>query len=82
MNIKKMEKEVLENSLLLDKKMKSFCVTSNKDKYIVFNQGEHKIVNTLKEGLEIGIKDFGKETGFVIKEISKTIPVFSSLIKL
>ena len=81
MNLKKMERQVKKNSALLDKKLKSL-IESNKDKYVVFHEGEHHIVNSLAEGLNKGIECFGKDTGFVLEKLTPAIPILSSLVKL
>ncbi|MCL5674956.1 MAG: hypothetical protein M1501_04355 [Candidatus Omnitrophica bacterium] len=81
MNMKKMEKEVKKNSLMLDKEMDSF-IKSAESKYVVYNKGKSYIADTLKNGVELGIKNFGEDTGFAVKKITKSMPILSSLVKI
>ena len=80
-DISKMEKQVKSNSNLLDKEFNSLIKTNN-GKYVVFHKGQHFIVNSLANGLTTGIEKFGIETGFVLKKLSKSTPIFSLLVKL
>ena len=46
MNLKKMENQVKKNSNLLEKSLTKL-IKGNKDKYIVFHNGEHLIADSL-----------------------------------
>ena len=81
MNIKKLEKEVINNSLQLEKKMPSL-LNKYKNKFIVYNKGECHYETSFEKGVEYGIKHFGENVGFVVKKITKQIPTFPSLVKL
>lgn len=81
MNMKKLEKEVKENSLMLEKDMDIF-IKLDKNKYVVYNKGKFYITPTLKEGVRVGIKQFGENIGFVVKKIAKSPMILSSLVKL
>lgn len=82
MNLKKLEKEVIENSELASSLMTHSFIKKYENKYIVFHKYNHYIVESLKAGIEKGIYEFGEKAGFLVKKITKVNPVFSSLIKL
>ncbi len=81
MNLKKLENEVKINSILFEGKLSTYLKT-NKDEYAVFNQGDIFFVNTFKEGVTLGIDKFGEKTGFVVKKVSKEMPILSALVTL
>jgi hypothetical protein len=81
MNIPKMEKQVMSNSILLEKKLTSL-MKDNSGKYVVFHKGEYYIADSLTNGLKIGIDTFGEETGFVLKQLLNSTPLLSLLVKL
>jgi len=81
MNLKKLEKEVMINSLILEDKLSTYIKT-HKDKYAVYNQGKVEFADSFKSGVEKGIEIFGENIGFVVKKVSKEMPILSSLVKL
>ncbi|PKL17925.1 MAG: hypothetical protein CVV49_08505 [Spirochaetae bacterium HGW-Spirochaetae-5] len=81
MNLKKLENEVMINSILFEDKLPVYIKT-HKDKYAVFNQGEIFFADSFKEGVNTGISQFGENIGFVVKKISKEMPILSSLVTL
>ena len=82
MNFKKLEKEVKENSSQLDEKIKNL-IKKQKDKYAVYNNGNVYFADSFKEGVNTGIKEFGEETGFVVKKVTKENHIIlSSLVTL
>lgn len=78
LNLKKMEKQVKENSLWLEKKMDYFIKTFSDKKFIVVHDGECYFTDTLENALKIGMQAFGADVGFVIEELTKNIPLVSS----
>ena len=80
-NLKKLEKEVKKNSNMLEPMIKKYMETK-KDQFIIFNKGEMEFAPSYNEGVDIGIKKFGADTGFVVKKITMNTPVFSSFVKL
>jgi hypothetical protein len=79
--MKKLEKEVKANSLMLEKDMDGF-IKSDKNKWVVYNKGKSYITSTLKKGVDLGIKHFGENIGFVVKKITKLPVILSSSVKL
>lgn len=81
MNLKKLEKEVKENSIMLEKTMSKY-IKSHKNKYIIFNKNEIYFANNLKSGVNKGINKFGENTGFVVKKVTNEIAIVSSLVTI
>ena len=80
-NIKKLEREVKINSILLDEKLTAYLKT-HKNKYVVFDSGKAFFEETFGEGVEKGVKEFGENVGFVVKKVTKSTPILSSLVKI
>lgn len=81
MNLKKLENEVMINSILFEDELQAF-MKSHKDKYAVYNQGKVFFADSFKEGVNTGISQFGEKIGFVVKKVSKEMPILSSLVTL
>jgi len=81
MNYKKMEKEVIENSYFLNSQLDKY-IKKHKNQYAVFNAGKIDIVQSYKEGVELGKKKYGEKIGFIVKKITDKTPVFSSFVCL
>ena len=80
-SMKKLEKQVKHNCVLLESKIPKLLKT-NKNQYVVFHNGKQFIKKTLHDSIECGIKEFGDDVGFAVKKITKIVPVMSTLIKL
>lgn len=81
MNFKKLEKEVMINSLILEDQMSTYIKTQ-KDKYAVFNEGDVIFTDSFKAGVNAGIDKYGENVGFVVKKVSKEMPILSALVIL
>ena len=79
--IKKLEKEVISNSYLLDNELHKHIKT-HKDEYIVFNNYEYVFTDTFEDGVDAGIKKFGENTGFVVSKVSNQPAIFSALVQV
>lgn len=79
MNMRKLEEEVIVNTILLEYNIEKHTKKYT-GKYIVFNEGEHYIVDSYSEGIKKGEEIFGEDKGFVVRKLSKTMPVCSSFV--
>ena len=78
---KKLIQQVKENSLLLDNS--SIDVTYGdrcKGKYVVFHKGKYTIVDSFSEAVDYGLKVFGKDVGFVVRQIGNVSHTLSTLV--
>lgn len=81
MNFKKLEAEVMCNSIKLDLIMPSL-MKNHKDKYVVFNEGVKFFTDDFGKAVDLGIKEFGEDVGFVATKVTNIKPFFSLLVKL
>ncbi len=77
----KLEKEVIEQSSLLDKSMK-FYFKTHKNKFVVFYKGTAEFCDSFGEAINKGLEIFGEEKGFVVGEVSNRTQVLSTLVRL
>jgi hypothetical protein len=77
----KMEKQVIKNSLLLDKIFDKL-IKENENKYVTFHNDKYFISDSFKSAYDTGIIKFGYSTGFVLKKLTKEIPIMSNLVEL
>ncbi|HPV96735.1 MAG: hypothetical protein QM472_02775 [Spirochaetota bacterium] len=81
MNLKKLESEVMINSIKLNDVLPGY-MKEHKGKHVAFNDGEAHFCDTLDECVAIGIKKFGEDVGFAVKKVSMEITILSSLVTL
>ncbi len=75
------ESQVRINSIHLESRLDSYLKTHH-NQYVIFNNNEAEFVSTFSEGVKKGIILYGENTGFVVKKVSKSPAVLSSLVKL
>jgi len=78
--MKKLEKQVKENSLALEKVISKY-MEEHKDKYAIYHNGAIDFVDNFGAAVKKGIETYGEDTGFVVKKITNLVPVLSSLVK-
>ena len=81
MSFKTLENDVMINSLMLEKIISSL-VKEHSGKYVVFYNDTKYFSNSFEDGVQEGINKFGENVGFVVKKVTKEIPVLSSLVTL
>lgn len=78
MPLSKLEQKVVHNAGLLDKKMDSL-VKDHAGKYVVFFEGKTEYSDDFNLALLKGDEVFGNQAGFVVRKVSKSVPVFACL---
>lgn len=78
---KKIENEVISNSGLVEARFSSYF-KEHENEYLIFNSGKEFFTKSFAEALKKGEKEFGEDTGFVVRKVSKQVPVLSALVKL
>jgi hypothetical protein len=77
----KLEKLVKKNAALLDKEMDSLT-KAHSGKFVSFSAGKMDFSNSFSAALEKGDSEFGVESGFVVRKITKSAPVFACLVQV
>jgi hypothetical protein len=80
-NMKKLEKMVKTNVIKLDRIMEGL-VKKHNNKYIVFNDGEKMFKKEYEEAYHAGLKRYGEDIGFVVRKISKSLPLVCNVKKV
>ncbi len=80
MNINKLEKEVIKNSLAVEKIMPDL-MKKHEGEYIVYNRGETYFTKDLREGVNLGIKKFGEKAGFAVMKVTQDPIILCSLVR-
>jgi hypothetical protein len=78
MSYSNIEKEVISNSILLEKNIKGL-LKEHTGKFVVFHCGESEFANDFEKALDLGAKKFGTNTGFIVRKLTEAIPVFACL---
>lgn len=73
MGLKKLEKEVVTNTEMMDQeKIIDILIQQNyEDHFVTYNKGKYLISPTFKKAIEAGNEKFGKNVGFVVSRIAK-----------
>jgi hypothetical protein len=78
---KNLAKEVVANSILIEKKMPWLLKQAKyKNQYIVLNKGEFYITMSFSGAVEKGLLQFGKSVGFAVEKITDEIPILSKFV--